>query len=147
MKTISRFTPPVAAVCDRRRRSQSAATARLLCALCALLFIPLSAPAADARVITENGTNILAIGIDASDFEIVRIYFKGTNQFEIRADQILSKDRTILPPPPPPLIAAERAALLSALSARTNVTVLDSPTILSNLVRLRLLDDNLARTR
>jgi hypothetical protein len=59
--------------------------------------------AADARVITEGGTNILAIGIDSRDYDVVRFYFRGadgkvTNQFEIRPDDLIQRDRSVLPP-------------------------------------------------
>ena len=99
------------------------------------------------RIITEDGTNILAIGIDNRDFYVVRFYFQGTNQFEIRADQILAKDRLVLPPKPPPALLAERDALLDSISRSTNAvdfTPLALSGIVSNLTRLRQLDERIA---
>jgi hypothetical protein len=66
----------------------------ILCSLCLLLFR--SARAADARVITEGTTNVLAIGIDQRDFDVIRFYLRGTNTLEIRAEDLLQKDRSMM---------------------------------------------------
>lgn len=70
----------------------------LLCSLCFLLFNLAASHAAEARVITENGTNILAVGIDNRDFEFIRFYLKGTNVLELKPDDLVQKDRSVLPP-------------------------------------------------
>jgi len=54
--------------------------------------------AADARIITEGTTNILAIGIDARDFDVIRFYLRGSNVMEFRQDEVLHRARSALPP-------------------------------------------------
>lgn len=115
----------------------------LLIALCLCASVA-SLNAADARVITENGTNILAIGIDSRDFSVVRFYLKGTNTLELRADQVLHREQslktevTIEKQP-------ERDGILDALRASTNVNALNLSLVVSNLARLQLLEDADAR--
>ena len=113
---------------------------RTLAILLLIVCTPLCR-AADARVITEGTTNILAIGIDSRDFDVIRFYLKGTNTLELRATQVWLKDQPVNTPKPDAKTALEREAILTALSLSTNVTVLNSPTVLSNLVRLRLIED------
>ena len=114
-----------------------------VCVLTVALLHP-RAPAADGRVITEGTTNILAIGIDSRDFDTIRFYLRGSNTLELRAEDLLHKARLVLPPPPSPAQVAERDALVSRMSSFTNdITALNAPTILSNLVRLRQLEDRL----
>lgn len=97
--------------------------------------------AADARVITENGTNILAVGIDSRDFEVVRFYYANGRTVEFRPTDILHEGRSVAKNPPP-AVQAERDALLAALSARTNVGAADVTMVVSNLARLKLLEEN-----
>jgi hypothetical protein len=66
----------------------------LLCVLCVLSR--LNSSAAEGRVISDNGTNILAIGIDSRDFDVIRFYLRGTNTLEIRTDDLLQKDRSMM---------------------------------------------------
>ena len=55
-------------------------------------YIPTNAArslnAVDSRLIAEGTTNILCIGIDSADFQILRIYLSQTNALEFRSDGI-----------------------------------------------------------
>ena len=113
---------------------------RTLTFIILLLCAPLSR-AADARVITEGTTNVLCIGIDSRDFDVIRFYLRGTNTLELRATQVWLKDQPINPPKPDAKTALEREAIMSALSLSTNVSALNTSTVLSNIVRLRLIED------
>ena len=105
-----------------------------------LLALPLVA--ADGRVITENGTNILAIGIDQRDFEIVRFYLKGTNVLEFRADDLSHRGRDVFTKASTNDV--ERSALRSSLKANVNngnVPPGKTSEVLATLIRLQELDD------
>ena len=106
-----------------------------------VLALAIITRAADARVITENGTNILAIGIDSRDYSVVRFYMKGTNVLELRATDMLLNDSVIKTEVDKRLVA-ERTGLLDALRAGTNVTALNITATVSNLVRLQVLEDS-----
>ena len=98
--------------------------------------------AADARVITENGTNILAVGIDQRDFEVVRFYLKGTNTIEFRAEDIVHKGRAVFTKDSTNDV--ERAALRAAIKASVNngnVPPGKTSEVLAALIRLQELDD------
>ncbi len=118
----------------------------LLCFLCYLLFNSASWAAEphlviEGKIITENGTNILCIGTDRPDYDVVRFYLRKTNAaVELRADDILHTDRKVFGPPLPPALNTERDAILTALRARTNVPP-DTQLVVSNLLRLQLLDE------
>jgi hypothetical protein len=105
-----------------------------------LLLSAIAGHAADARVITEGATNILAIGIDSRDYSVVRFYMKGTNVLELRATDMLLNDSPIKTEVDKRYVA-ERTALLDALRASTNINAGNITSTVSNLVRLRLLDD------
>ena len=105
-----------------------------------LLLTAVHLVAVDARTITENGTNILAIGIDSRDFSVVRFYLRGTNVLELRATDMLLNDSTIKTEVDKRLIV-ERTGLLDALRAGTNVTALNITATVSNLVRLQVLEE------
>lgn len=105
-----------------------------------LLLTACSGLAVDGRVITENGTNILCIGIDTRDYSVVRFYMKGTNVLELRATDMLLRDSTIRTEVDKRLVA-ERTGILDVLRASTNVTALNITATVSNLVRLQALED------
>jgi hypothetical protein len=110
----------------------------LLLLFCSALCVPRSAFSADGRVITENGTNILCLGIDQPrSYTVVRFYLAGTNVVELRADDIVHGGRKVFDKE----TSAERDALLTALRAQTNVTPANTTQVVSNLVRLQLLED------
>ena len=111
-----------------------------------LLLTAIHLVAVDARTITENGTNILAIGIDSRDYSVVRFYMKGTNVLELRATDMLLNDSTIKTEVDKRLIV-ERTGLLDALRAGTNVTALNITATVSNLVRLQVLEDGDAKEK
>jgi hypothetical protein len=90
-----------------------------LCVLCVLSRLIPSALAQD-RVITENGTNILAIGIDSGDFDIIRFYSRGTNRFEIRINDLIQMDRSVLP-------AAVRGGAAQFTGETTKVITFNKP--------------------
>ena len=115
-------------------------------ALLLLLLTACAGLAVDGRVITENGTNILAIGIDSRDYSVVRFYMKGTNVLELRATDMLLNDSTIKTEVDKRLIV-ERTGLLDALRAGTNVTALNITATVSNLVRLQVLEDGDAKEK
>lgn len=119
---------------------------KTLLLLLLLLLTAIHLVAADARTITENGTNILAIGIDSRDYTVVRFYLKGTNTLELRATDMLLNDSTIKTEVDKRLVA-ERTGLLDALRAGTNVTALNITATVSNLVRLQVLEDGDARDK
>jgi hypothetical protein len=111
-----------------------------------LLFTVINLVAVESRVITENGTNILAIGIDSRDYKVVRFYMEGTNVLELRAEQMLLKDVAIRTEVDKRLVA-ERAAIYAALRANTNVGPGNISIVLSNLVRVQILEDTDAMER
>lgn len=110
-----------------------------LCVLCVLSRS--NSPAADARVITEGGTNILAVGIDSRDFDVIRFYFAGGRTVEFSADELRHNGRAVAKQPPA-AVQLERDALLAALAAQTNVGLTDVTMVVSNLARLKLLEEN-----
>ena len=112
----------------------------IILALCLCAFAA-NVRAADARIITENGTNILAIGIDTRDYTVVRFYMKGTNVLELRATDMLLND-SIVKTEVDKKLAAQRAAIVDALAASTNVTPQNITATVSNLVRLQVLEDS-----
>lgn len=111
-----------------------------------LLLTAVFGLAVDGRVITENGTNILAIGIDTRDYTVVRFYMKGTNVLELRATDMLLNDSAIRTDVDKRLVA-ERTGLLDALRAGTNVTALNITATVSNLVRIQVLEDGDAQDK
>lgn len=122
---------------------------RILCSIVLLLCGCVPGPAADARTITEGTNNILAIGIDNRDYDIIRFYLRGTNVVEIRADQLLHRDQALVSAPISPVKSAERDALLAALAAHTNWSGAGAQVAVSNLVRLKVIEaiDDTGRPR
>ncbi len=114
--------------------------------LSAILYLLPQAKAADGRVITENGTNIFAIGIDSRDFSVVRFYMQGTNVLELRAERMLIKDVAVRTEVDKRLLT-ERDAIFSALKSNTNVGPGNVALVLSNMVRLQILEDVDAKTK
>ena len=101
---------------------------------------PAPARAADARVITEGGTNILAIGIDSRDYDVIRFYLRGNRVVELTADDIVHLDRKVLGSPINAGKLAERDAIMAALAAQTNFGAGGLQTAVSNLVRLKVIE-------
>lgn len=99
--------------------------------------------AQDARTITEGTTNILAIGIDNRDFDVIRFYLRGSNVIEFRADDVLSTRRQtfVFGPPAPPVLSLDRSNILFTLRSSTNVTAGTAANVISNLLRLQLIDE------
>ena len=104
---------------------------------------------ADARVITENGTNILAIGIDTRDYDVIRFYLRGSNVIEFRADDIIHLDRKVLGAPISQARIAERDAILAAIVSQTNFSGAQAIMVISNLARLKVIEslDDAGRPR
>lgn len=111
-----------------------------------LLFTTLAGHAADSRVITENGTNILAVGIDSRDFTVVRFYLTGTNIMELRADSLRVGGSPVRREVALKL-EAERDAILAAIKANTNVGPGNVSFVISNMVRLQIIEANDAKER
>jgi hypothetical protein len=114
--------------------------------LSSVFYLLPQAHAADSRVITENGTNILAVGIDSRDFTVVRFYLTGTNIMELRPDSLRVGGSPVRREVAPKL-EAERDAILAAIKANTNVSPGNVSFVISNMVRLQIIEANDAKER